>query len=94
MSESDKIIEAAARFAQQQQHQPMEQPIIQPQPCPITIQLAGTQGHDGKKYLLFIVHHLTGQSVYHIDVETAPTLGQSIIDAAQVARTGLEIPRM
>lgn len=91
MNEKDQIIEAAARFAQQQQGQPVQPQVVQPQPCPITIQLAGSQTPDGKKFVILIVHHMTGQSVYHLGADEAVQIGQAIIDAARVAKTGLEI---
>lgn len=94
MNEADKIIEAAARFAQQQQGQPVQPQVVQPMPCPITVQLAGATGPDGKKYVILIVHHFTGQSVYHIDPAGAEQLAMSLKDAATQAKTGLEIPRL
>lgn len=95
MNESDKIIEAAARFAQQNAGgQPIQPQVVQPLPCPITIQLAGSQGPDGKKYVVLIVHHFTGQGVYHFEAEQAEQIAAALSDAARQARTGLEIPRL
>lgn len=94
MSESDKIIEAAARFAQQQMGAPIQPQTVQPQPCPMSVQIGQAHGPDGKTLVLFIVHHLTGQSVYHFGAEEAEHIAEAIKSAATQAKTGLEIPRL
>jgi len=93
-NEADKIIEAAARFAQQQQGQPVQPQVIQPQPCPITVQLGQAQTADGKQLVLLIIHHFTGTSVYHFDPDGAVGIAKALQDAALQARTGLEIPKL
>jgi hypothetical protein len=97
MSEQDKIIEAAARFAKQQMEQggmPQQSQTVAPQPCPMSVQIGQAHGPDGKNLVLFIVHHLTGQSVYHFGAEEAEHIGEAIKQAARQAKTGLEIPRL
>lgn len=96
MSESDKIIDAAARFAQQQmgaasQIQPQ---LVQPQPCPMSVQIGQAHGPEGKNLVVFIIHHMTGQSVYHFGPEEADGIADAIKNAARQAKTGLEIPRL
>lgn len=95
MSDQDKIIEAAARFAQQQMGAAPPQPqTVQPQPCPMSVQIGQAHGPDGKNLVVFIVHHLTGQSVYHFGAEEAEHIAEAIKNTARQAKTGLEIPRL
>lgn len=91
--DKDSIIEAAARFAQQMPQEPMQPNVVQPQPVPMSIQLLQRQATDGAKYVVLIINHLTGQSVYHFDPDGAESIGDALKDAARVSRTGLEIPK-
>lgn len=94
MNDQDRIIEAAARFAQQQQGQSIQPQLVQPQPCPMSVQIAGGQGPDAKNYVLLIIHTMTGQNVYHFEADGAEHIANALLDAARTARTGLEIPRL
>lgn len=95
MSESDKIIDAAARFAQQQMGTaPVQPQLVQPQPCPMSVQIGQAHGPEGKNLVVFIIHHMTGQSVYHFGPDEAVGIAEAIKQAATQAKTGLEIPRL
>lgn len=94
-NDQDKIIEAAARFAQQQMGAAPQQPqTVVPQPCPMSVQIGQVSAPNGNNLVVFIVHHLTGQSVYHFDAEQAEHIAEAIKSAAMQAKTGLEIPRL
>ena len=97
MNDQDKIIEAAARFAKQQMGAAGPAPgpqMVDPQPCPMSVQIGQAHGPEGKNLVIFIVHHLTGKSVYHFGAEEAEHIGEAIKQAARQAKTGLEIPRL
>lgn len=92
--DKDSIIDAAARFAQNAQEQPMQPQVIQPHPVPMSVQLAHAIGPDGKKLVVFILHHGTGSSVFHFDPDGADQIADSLKDAARSARSGLEVPKI
>lgn len=85
------LIDQAVKATQQQAPQP---PVVQPHPAPMSVQLTTSQDPQGNKYLILIIHHATGQSVFHFHPDNADQLADAIKDAARVARTGLEIPRV
>lgn len=96
MEDQNKIIDAAARFAQQQMGSTpvQQQQLVQPMPCPMSVQIGKAQGPDGKKYVLLLLHTMTGTNVFHFDPEQMDHVADALKDAARQARTGLEIPRM
>lgn len=94
MDEASKIIEAAARFAQESQGQPMQPQVVQPQPVPLSVQMASAQAPDGRKFIVLIIYSPTGQSVFHFEPEGAEAVAKGLIDTARLAKTGLEVPRL
>lgn len=91
MDDTNKIIDAAARFARETQGQPQ---VVQPAPIPMTIQMGQAQGADGKKYVLLIVYTQQGQTVFHFEPDGAEKIAAGLIDTARLAKTGLEVPRL
>lgn len=69
-------------------------PGVMPQPVPTSVQLL--TGHDGQggKLVILVISTPVGQNVFHFDAESADKIADGIKDAARVARSGLEIPRM
>lgn len=92
--DANKIIEAAARFAKEGGQQQTQPQVIQPQPSPMSLQLANMTAQDGNKYVVVIIHHPLGQSVFHFTPESIEGVADAMKDAARLARTGLEIPKL
>lgn len=87
--DQDKILEMAARAASQSQ----EPQGVQPSPVPMTIQVSVAQDMSGNKFVVLIVNHPVGTSVYHLHPDGAESISKALADTARLARTGLEIAR-
>lgn len=88
--EADKILEAAARIAQQQgQAQPSG---VQPTPVPMSVQMTTARGGDGQSYVLLVIQTPVGQNVFFFDPDGAENIAKGLEKSAVLARTGLEIP--
>ena len=93
--EGQQLIDAAAKFAKQQaQHHPPQPAGVMPQPVPMSVQVGQSTGPDGKPLVMLILQTPVGQGVYFFDPDGANQIAAAITDAARVAKTGLEIPRM
>ena len=92
--DKDSIIEAAAKFAKESQGQPMQPQVVQPQPAPMSIQMEQAVDPQGNKLVVLIIHHPLGQNVFFLNPDGAEHVGNGLLDAARLARTGLEIPRL
>lgn len=88
----DNILDLAAKAARQAP--PIQPQGVAPQPSPMSIQIAQTKDGAGNSFVVLIVQHLYGQSVYHFEPDGADRIGDAMKGAARQARTGLEIPRM
>lgn len=66
--------------------------VVQPQPSPMTVQVAQAEGQDGKKFVVLVVAHPTGQSVFHFDADGAERVAVMLKDASTQARSGLVVP--
>ena len=69
-------------------------PGVMPSPVPTSVQLLTGQDGQGGKLVILVISTPVGQNVFHFDAESADKIADGIKDAARVARTGLEIPRM
>lgn len=92
--DAETILKQAAEAARQQQAGGIQGPGVMPQPVPLSVQLMHTQDPTGQKYVVLIISTPVGQNVFHLDPDSAEKIGEGIKDAARLARTGLEIPRM
>lgn len=90
----DNILDMAAKAAMKAPPVQQQQQGVAPQPSPMSIQIAQTRDGAGNSFVVLIVQHLYGQSVYHFEPDGADRIGDAMKGAARQARTGLEIPRM
>ena len=88
--DQERILQAAAEAAKQVQEQPS---MVAPQPVPMTVQMSTSQMADGSRFVVLIVHHPMGSSLFHFDPNGAEAVADGLKDAARIARTGLEIAR-
>jgi hypothetical protein len=90
--DAETILRQAEEAARRQQQGAA--PGVMPSPVPTSVQLL--TGHDGQggQMVILVFSTPVGQNVFHFDAESADKIADGIKDAARVARTGLEIPKM
>lgn len=97
MLDQDSILKAAAEAAMQAQNpnsmQPQQPQVVPAQPVPMSIQMSSTQDMQGNKYVVLVINHPTGQSVYHLTPEGAEQIADGLKQTARLSKTGLEIAR-
>lgn len=92
----ESILKAAAEAAMQAQNPEMmaqQQQVIPPQPVPMTVQMSTTQDTQGNKFVVLLINHPTGQSVYHFTPEGAEQIADGLKQTASLSKTGLQIAR-
>lgn len=92
----ESILKAAAEAAMQAQNPDMmaqQQQVIPPQPVPMTVQMSTTQDMQGNKFVVLLINHPTGQSVYHFTPEGAEQIADGLKQTASLSKTGLQIAR-
>lgn len=92
MLDQDTILKAAAEAAMREQGQPLQQ-AVPPQPVPMTVQLSTVQDIEGNKFVVLIINHPLGQSVYHFTPEGADQISEGLKQAAGLSKSGLHIAR-
>lgn len=72
----------------------MQEDVIQPQPVPLSFQLAAvTEANSGKQLCRIQIATVTGVAVYFLDSNTAKTIGEALINlAVMTAGSGIIIP--
>lgn len=67
------------------------QPVIQPQPHPVTQQVAVVQV-SGRSYVILQLFTACGLHITYLSADEAAPLGEALQQAAREARTGLTLP--
>lgn len=91
MLDQESMLRAAAESAMQQQG--VQQQVVPPQPVPLSVQMATSQDTQGNKFVVLVINHPLGQSVYHFTPEGADQIADGLKQTARLSKTGLEIAR-
>lgn len=89
----DKILEQAARAAEQLNQQPQQQVQIQPQPVPTGFSIGQGQNPDGSMSVVLVIFSPVGQNVFFMDADTAKSLAKGMLDAASASGAGLVVAK-